>query len=829
MAEVTIQQAFELALQYHQAGRLQEAEQIYRQILAQQPNHGDALHHLGIIAHQVGRIDIAVDLIRRAIALNPNWPEAQNNLGNVLKDGGQLDQAIAAYRQAIGGNPNLAEAHYNLGNVLRDSEQPDAAIAAYRRAIALKFNYAEAHCNLGNALRDGGQLDTAIAAYRQAITLRPEYGEALSNLGNALRDAGQFDEAVATHKKVIALRPKYAEPHYNLGNVLRANGQFAEAVAAFGQAIALRPDYAEAHYHLGNALRANGQIEEAIAAYRRTIALKPSHTEAYNNLGSLLAAKGELDLAIEVYRQGIACNPASAEAHYNLGNALRDRGQFDAAIDAYREAIALKPAWPEAHNNLAGALRDKGQLDSAIAAYRQALVLKPNYAEAYHNLGSALTDQGQLSEAIAAYRQALEIDPGNALTDSNLVYTLQFHPDSDGRTIAEELRRWNRQHAQPLGRLVRPHINDRTPDRRLRVGYVSPDLREHVVGRNLLPLILQHDHRQFELTCYSNVRRPDALTAQFQQNADCWRDIVGLTDEQVAQQIRADQIDILVDLSLHLADSRLLIFARKPAAVQVTFAGYPGSTGLTAIDYRLSDPYLDPPERDESMYSEKTVRLPDTFWCYDPLDCRDIPVNRLPALESGIVTFGCLTNFYRINDRVLELWSRVLQKVQSSRLVLLSPRGSHRQGLLDRVARDGIDPARIEFFCHLPRREYMQLYHRIDFVLDTFPYNGHTTSLDSFWMGVPVVTLVGQSAVSRAGWCQLSNLGLTELAAQTPDQFVSIAVALAADLPRLSQLRSTLRQRMERSPLMDAPRFARNIEAAYRQMWRTWCQTVPAG
>jgi predicted O-linked N-acetylglucosamine transferase (SPINDLY family) len=291
----------------------------------------------------------------------------------------------------------------------------------------------------------------------------------------------------------------------------------------------------------------------------------------------------------------------------------------------------------------------------------------------------------------------------------------------------------------------------------------------------------------------------------------------------MAEQIREDCVDILVDLKLHTSDNRLLVFARKPAPVQVTWLGYPGSTGLSTIDYRLSDPYLDPPGMDESVYSERTIRLPNCFWCYDPLDGRNVPVGPLPAMETEVVTFGCLNYFGKINNGILDLWAKVLRQVEGSRLALLASPGSHRQHLLDRLTEQGIEPNRIEFKGPQPHVKYLERYHRIDIGLDSFPYNGHTTSLDSLWMGVPVVTLAGQTAVSRAGWSQLSNLGLTELAGSTPEQFVRIAVELANDLPRLKDLRSTLRPRMEASPLMDAPRFARNVEAAYRRMWRDWC------
>jgi protein O-GlcNAc transferase len=337
-----------------------------------------------------------------------------------------------------------------------------------------------------------------------------------------------------------------------------------------------------------------------------------------------------------------------------------------------------------------------------------------------------------------------------------------------------------------------------------------------------------HGHQEAEVFCYSQVREPDAFTHRLQQLSGHWRSTVGFTDEQVCKQVREDQIDILVDLKLHTPNNRLLVFALKPAPVQVTWLGYPGSTGLSTIDYRLSDPYLDPLDMDETIYSEKTIRLPDTFWCYHPLDGHDIPVNALPAQNAGTITFGCLNNFSKLNEGILALWAQVLRQVDGSRLLLLANRGAHQDRTRRFLSEREVDPQRVTFAPRQHRVDYFKLYHRVDVQLDSFPCNGHTTSLDSFWMGVPVVTLVGQTPFSRAGWSQLSNLGLTELAGHTPDQFVKIAVDLARDLPRLQTLRSTLRQRMEQSPLMDAPRFARNIEAAYRQMWRKWCETETA-
>ena len=721
MAHFTIDSAFQAATRHHQAGQLPQAEALYRQILAEQPNHAHALHLLGVVAHQVGRNDIALDFIRQAIALAPT----------------------------------LAQAHSNLGEVLKALGQPEEAIPAYRRAIALKPNFPDAHNNLGNALAANGQLDEAIAAYREAITLKPDYCEA----------------------------------HGNLGNVLSAKGQFPEALTAYRRAAALQPTRPEIHYHLGNALQTKGQLDEAVASYRQAIALRPNYPEAHNNLGS----------------------------------ALKVLGQLDGALASLREAIALRPNFPEACNNLGDALKESGQLDAAVDACRQAIAFRPNFAEAYGTLGNVLKDMGMLDEAIAAYRQAIALKPNLAIAHSNLVYTLHFHPGCTARDIAEEASRWNRQHAEPLRNLIRLHANDRDPGRRLRVGYVSPDFSEHVVGRALFSLLASHDRQRFEIFAYAEVPVPDDFTGRLRAHVDHWRNIVGLSDEEADQVVRDDRIDILVDLTLHMAHNRLLIFARKPAPVQVTWLGYPSTTGMRTMDYRLSDRSMDPPGLNDPSYSEQTVYLSDTFQCYNPLN-EDVPVGPLPASERGYVAFGCLNNFCKINDAVLELWSQILNRVTNSHLLLLTHRGSHQQRIRDFLANRGIAPERVEFPAKPPtHREYLQLYQTMDIGLDPFPYNGHTTSMDSVWMGVPVVSLHGLTAVSRAGLSQCSNLSLMELVTADREDYVRIAVELANDLPKLIELRATLRQRMKQSPLMDTARFARNVETAYRTMWQIWC------
>jgi predicted O-linked N-acetylglucosamine transferase (SPINDLY family) len=645
----------------------------------------------------------------------------------------------------------------------------------------------------------------ALEQYRSALRVDPARADVQNDLATALAMQGRLDEAISAFQQVLQLDPNNAGAHNNLGNALRIQGRLEEALPHFREALRLNPNFAEAHHNLGIALLHLRRPDDAVASFQQALRLKPTYMAALDSL-----------------QQALKQCPNHAEGHNNLGNILFKLGRLDEARACYEQAVCARPTLAEAHGNLANVLCMQGFVDQAVAAYQQALLLKPDYADAHSNLGNARRDQGRLDDAIAGYQQARRLKPDEQVYHANLLGTLIYHPHYDSRAIYEEHCRWQRDHALALAPAQPSFANDPSPDRRLRIGYVSPDFSGHVVGRNIWPLLRNHDHGQFDITLYANLARGDPMTEQFQKCADHWSPIAGLPDQRVADRIRQDGIDILVDLAVHTLGNRLLVFARKPAPVQVTFAGYPGTTGLSTIDYRLTDPYLDPPGLSDAWYAELSYRLPHSFWCYDP-QSEEPEVAPLPALSKGFITFGCLNNFCKVNDEVLQLWARVLGAVPTSRLLLLSKEGSHRQRTLDFLARQGVPAERVEFQSGKPRREYLALYHNVDIGLDTFPYNGHTTSLDSFWMGVPVITLVGITVVGRAGLSQLTNLGLEELAARAPEDFVRIAVDLAGDRAKLQTLHSGLRERMRRSPLMDALGFARGIEQAYRTMWRQWC------
>jgi predicted O-linked N-acetylglucosamine transferase (SPINDLY family) len=600
-------------------------------------------------------------------------------------------------------------------------------------------------------------------------------------------------------------------------------GRLAQAEPLYRQLLALNPHHPEALHFLGLLAAQVGRRDIALDLLRRAIAARPDYADAYSNLGNVLKDEGRLPEALAAQRQAVALDPTRAEAHYNLGVALAASGHVDEAIAAYRQALALKPHSAETHFNLGVAFAGRDQFDEAAAAYRQALALRPDLPEPYNNLGNALKDLGQLDDALATFRQALAVNPNLMVAHHNLLYALHFHPAYDAAAITAELRRWHDRFAAPLQQSIQPHANTRDPQRQLRIGYVSPDFYSQAESFFTIPLLEHHDHSQFEIHCYSSARKTDELTNRIRAAANHWHDVRRDSDEALARRIRADRIDILVDLTMHMADNRALLFARKPAPVQICWLAYPGSTGMAAMDYRLTDPHLDSPDADTAGFPEQPLRLPDSWVVYDPL-C-DIPPR--PAEQSGPLTFGSFNMQVKFNDPLLQLWARLLQNIPQSRLVLMIRTPAFRRHILDIMQSAGIAPNRLSFIHPMFRPNYLRAYDQIDIALDPLPYNGITTTCDALYMGVPVLTLVGQTACGRAGKSILSCLDLHHWITHTPEEFLQRAADIAANIPALVQLRSTLRQRMQQSPLMDAPRFARHVESAYRQAWHTWCASTP--
>lgn len=556
----------------------------------------------------------------------------------------------------------------------------------------------------------------------------------------------------------------------------------------------------------------------------RAAAKSPHVPEFHNSLGIVLADLGRLDESLAAIDHALRLRPRFPEALSNRALALRRAGRLTEAVGAYRQVIGLNPRLSQAHDDLGNVLRTLGRLSEAEAEHREAIRLDPSCAAAHNHLAATLTDQGRAEEATACDRIAHQLLPESAAVHSRLLYGLHFSANHSAEFILEAHLDWARRHGEPLYSgaardqpVVRPQNSD--PHRRLRVGYVSPDFRQHPVATFFEPVLANRDPAGFEVFCYSDVVRPDAVTERLRGYGAVWRDMCGEPDARVAELIRSDRIDILVDLTGHMNGNRLPLFARKPAPVQVAYIGYPDTTGLATMDYKITDALHDPPGMTERYYTEKLVRLPECCWCYRPDD--DAPaVNELPALASGHITFGVLNQLVKATPLVMKLWARVLEAVPGSRLMALVKGGAEQDPAVRRHFADGGIPlSRLVLVGRRPRRQYLELYHQVDVALDTFPFNGHTTTLEALWMGLPTVTLAGVTHCQRAGLSVLSAVGLAEgLVATTPEQYVELAVRLASDLPKLAEMRSGLRERMRRSPLCDGPRVARALEGAYRAM-----------
>ena len=784
-------QNFRNAVALHQGGRLTEAEALYRSVLAVNPRHADALHLLGVVALQSGRNEVAAELIQRALRIRPGLAQYHSSLGSALKGLGKADEAIAAYRKAIAIQPDHAPTHGNLGNALAMAGRTDQAVAAYRKAVAIDPRFAEAWFNLANTLDTAGKTTESMECFQQAIRLRPGFFQAHCGLGAALAKSGDLDGAKAALEKAIGLEPRHALSHCNLGHVLIQRGDPRGAAAACERAIRLQPDLYLAFLNLGIALSASGRTGDSITALRKAVELQPG-------------------------------NP---QAHINLGAVLKDAGLLDEAEAACEVAIGIDPELPEAHFNLGNCFQRKGRIDAAVSAYRRAISLRPGFAEALANLGNALRHQGLLDEAESAYRQSLHFKPESAEVHGNLAGLHHYRAGTDPLELTAEHRRWNEQHAKPLAAFAALHRNSRDPARKLRVGYVSGDFRQHSVACFFLPLLESHDRDQFEVHCYSNVRVPDSVTGRIKSLADGWRDLTGLSDAEVAELVREDGIDILVDLAGHTDGNRLLVFARKPAPVQVTALGYPGTTGLDLMDHRLTDGIADPVGTTEHLHSERLVRVPGCAWCYEPDETPEVEIR-----GGGSIVFGCFNNFSKVTGPMLEIWSRILHASPGSGLLLKSlalADSSTCERVREFFRRAEIDPDRIDLLGHLPeKKDHLAMYSRVDVALDTFPYHGTTTTCEALWMGTPVITMEGRVHVSRVGVSLLTHLGCAEWIARSPEDYVAKAVALASDRTRLESIRAGLRGRMKASALMDAMRYAREVEAAYRRMWMEWCSSA---
>jgi predicted O-linked N-acetylglucosamine transferase (SPINDLY family) len=638
--------------------------------------------------------------------------------------------------------------------------------------------------------------------------------------------AGALEQAEQFYRQVLQQDPNHIDALYLCGTVCHVQSRMEEALVLYRRALTIRPRHAEVNNNLGAVLAVQGRYEEAIACYRQALSAKPNYGDAFNNLGISLTELGRMDEAVASLEQAIRLNPRDPSCYFNLGRALQKRGRLDDAVRAYHQALALRPNYADVQNNLGVALTHQGRLDEAESRLREPLAQDPTSAGTWNNLGNALKEQGRLDEAIVCYQRAMQVKPDNAEAHANLLVCLNYDPRVSPGELLEEHRRWGRDYGNAT--LIGPDPgHNRDPERRLRIGYVSPDFYNHPVACFVRPILGNHDPQQVEVFCYAEVSAPDTVTEWCRSRAQGWRSTCGQSDVQLAHQIAADKIDILVDLAGHTANSRVRAFAYRPAPVQATYLGYPNTTGLRTIDYWLTDAIADP-QGEAPASTEEVVRLPGCFCCYAPPESAPEP-NPLPALKTGHLTLGSLQNLAKINSAVLDLWCALLKALPTARLLVFrsSLRGRTRDYILRQFTDRGIPPQRLDMR-HLPEDTagYLGVYRAVDLSLDTFPWSGHTTACESLWMGVPILTLYGNRHASRMAASVLTCLGLGEFVAKTPDEYIAAAVRVAGDLDSLAQLRGRLRRQMQESPLCDGKTFTRGLEEVYRDLWQRWCLTA---
>ncbi len=764
---------------------LQQATRLCEKVLRVDPAQQDALHLIGMLSYRQGRSQAATEAIQRAMSA----VEDDAGCSDDRSDRRSLDQAVRVYRESVEQDPRSAEVYFALGEHQLEAGQAAAAIESFQQAFRIDANWTAACEKLAECCWLCGQIERAIQLLQPLAAADTPQVQNWQVLADCYLKIGALEQASDCFQSALEHDAGNAELHYQLGRVHLLRRQLQSADRCFQQVLTLDVDHQAAWHDRGAVLLNLGQVEAARQHFLETLAREPQHADALCNLGLIHLLANELDESASFCERALQVNPSHACTRNILGNVYRARGQLTAAVSEFQQALQLNAAYTEAHNNL---------------------------ALSYHT-------QGRMDEAVAHYKRAMEQRTHCAATHSNYLLSRHYLPDNDLDEHFREHMNWAEAHGGGARRTQ--FSNSRDPRRKLRIGYVSPDFRRHPVGSFIAPILEHHDPMQFETICYSGATAPDDQTALLEQLSQRWRVTNWLDDEALIAQIVHDEVDVLIDLAGHTAGNRLTAFAAKPAPIQVTYLGYGSTTGLDAVDYRITDDCADP-AGEPLRHTEQLLRLSCGLLCFVPPD--DSPdVSPTPALTNGCVTFGIFNNPAKINHETIAVWAEILTKIPESRLILKYPTYSDSgtcEHFKESFAGAGIDTKRIEFRGgHLPVSRHLAAHGDIDVMLDTFPYTGSTTTCESLWMGVPVLTLRGESFVGRISSSILTQLNLPELIAENRDQYVHTAVELAGNVQQLAAARMQLRDVMQRSPLCDAAGYTAELEAVFREIWRRWC------
>ncbi len=861
MSEPQLNELLDIARRHLQAGRLADVEQTCRSLVALMPGAQEPRRLWALAAYFRGDLTTARHLLEEAIACGPPSADCLDNLSIVLLAQGLAAEAEQAARQALAADVTYSEAWNNLGNALQTLGRPAEARDAYRQALTLRPGSVAAEKNLADVHLQLGQWDEAEAASRRALALRPDQPGALVALGIALGRQSRWDEAERVLRRAVevggplpmtmghlaltlAALDRRAEADQTiaqslcvsrvppmqfcrLADLLMERQWHASALAVFRHVLTLQADQPEALIGVCHALRELGRREEAEAACRRALELTPRSAGAYVMCGVLLQDQCRNRQAEAAYRRALELSPHHVQAMANLASALIAQSRLDEAVAVARQAIAVAPRAIDGHVNLGAALSVAGRLTEAREVLESALQLAPQSSDLHLNLAMVWQTVGCFDEAQAHFRLARGGRNAERV-ESNAIACYQYRPGVTVAELAELHAEWDRRLAAPLRAEWKPWSNSRVAERPLRVGFVSANFSGHPVGYFLVGVLEAFDRRRFQLFCYNQTVGPDAMTDRIRRAVDTWRDVFQHTDAELAALVRADAIDVLVDLAGHTEGNRLLMFARKPAPIQVSWIGYPGTTGVGAIDYLVAD-RQQVPAADEPFYREHVLCLEGGYVAYTaPAEAG--AVGPLPARGNGWPTFGCFSNAMKLNEQLIGRWGEILRRLPESRLLLKYGRLDDpliENRLREQFAVQGIDRQRVEILGHTDRAEHLAAYGRVDVALDTFPYSGGVTTCEALWMGVPVIAWPGATFAGRHSLSHLTAAGLAELVARDADHYVELAVEWATNLERLEVLRAGLRQRVADSPLCDARRVAEQLSGHLIEAWRRFCDQSP--
>lgn len=742
---------------------------------------------------------------------------------------GNFKDALIEARKAADFNHSNAQLQNLVGAIAIETDDPTTAVHYLQHSLSLDEHQPETHYLLGNSFIKLGLEEQAVHSFNHALALNPMHANAALNLGQCLSHLKDFNKAERAYRRAIEIEANHPEANHALAELYIRKTQYDKAEKHASISIDADPDRVELVLTLAKALRLQNRFSEAENIYRAAQIKHPHNALLLIEIGSVLRDQNKFDAAEKEYEKALELAPKNFDVLRSVGGYYQSLRKAQKAADVYRRCLEIRPEDAGTLNNLAIMLRELEDYAGAEKYYLQAVEFIEDPSFLYNNLAILAMEMSRPNDSIAYYRKALEIDPTYANARSNMLFYMNYLEDITQEELYKEHLEWERWHTEPIPRYSCVHANDPIPDRRLKIGYVSADFYGHAVSYFIEAALKNHDKEVVDIYCYANVTTPDAITKKLQSYVDNWFYITKMSPKEVVELIREHEIDILVDLGGHTAGHCLDVFALKPAPIQVTWIGYPNTSGLSTIDYRFVDDITDPVGSADDLHSETLWRLPESFTCYTPQGA--LPVEEsLAALKTGQITFGSFNNATKITRKSIRVWAEILKKVKNARLVLKSASLSDeatQERIWSHFKEFGVPAKRVEMLGKLPTDEHLRMYDQIDIALDPFPYNGTTTSCEALLMGSPIIALLGDRHASRVTASLLAQVGLGDLAAATEDEYVEKAAALANDLDRLKDIRKNLRTNMLKSPLCDGARHTRSVEEAYREMWKTWCKDEP--